>query len=167
MIGPNVVIRDPKTADFVLKTSNFQEVTGYRTPLAFLEGKALQGDDSDVIPGIPKMGEKTAAEFLATWGSVFNFFKAVDSGEYTPKKRTSEKAKSLHPEEFLASPQGRRIFLRNLKIMQLLNVARPQEGEMVVKPGAVNKQAFAELCEELAFSSILRDLDRFFAPFEN
>lgn len=167
MVRENVVIRDPKEADFILRRNNFQEITGYRTPLAFLEGKALQGDASDVIPGIPKLGEKTAAEFLATWGSVFNFFAAVDSGEYVPKKRASKTATSLHPEEFLASREGRKIFLRNLKVMQLLNVAKPNEAVTRVVQGKPDKEAFASLCEELAFVSILRDLDNFFKPFES
>lgn len=165
MVRPNVVVRNPKDPAFILKHSNFTDITGYRTPIAFLEGKALQGDVSDVIPGIPQLGEKTACEFLAEWGSVFNFFKAVDSGAYTPKTRASKTAKSLHPEQFLASPEGRRIFFRNLKLMQLLNVQKPNPHDVRVVKGALDVEKFSVLCEELAFMSILRDMDAFIEPF--
>ncbi|MBQ6735662.1 MAG: DNA polymerase I [Lachnospiraceae bacterium] len=40
------------------------------TPEQFVELKALQGDSSDNIPGVPKVGEKTARELMETYGSV-------------------------------------------------------------------------------------------------
>lgn len=165
LIRPGVVLRDHTRPDFVLRHDNFKEHTGYNSPIAFLEGKALQGDSSDVIPGIPKLGEATALEFLTTWGSVRNFFNAVDAGEYEPKKRASTTAKTLHPEQVLASPDGRRTFVRNLKVMQLLNVQPPGPGEVTLIKGKPDKEAFADLCGELAFMSILKDIDNFFAPF--
>lgn len=119
-----------------------------------------------MISGIPNIGEKTACEFLATWGSVFNFFKAVDSGAYTPKQRNTKTAKSLHPEQVLASPEGRRIFLRNLRLMQLLRVEPPKPSDVRIERGKLNVEAFGELCEELAFMSILKDMDKFILPFK-
>ena len=40
------------------------------TPAQFIELKALQGDSSDNIPGVPKVGEKTARELMETYGSI-------------------------------------------------------------------------------------------------
>nr|MCR4588469.1 DNA polymerase I [Lachnospiraceae bacterium] len=40
------------------------------TPKQFIELKALMGDSSDNIPGVPKVGEKTATELMVTYGSI-------------------------------------------------------------------------------------------------
>lgn len=42
------------------------------TPLQFIDVKALQGDTSDNIPGLPGVGEKTAREIIETYGSIEN-----------------------------------------------------------------------------------------------
>ncbi len=64
----------PKTKGGVTTTENYfaadvEEALGV-TPLAFIEVKALQGDASDNIPGVPKVGPKTATELIRTYGSV-------------------------------------------------------------------------------------------------
>lgn len=40
------------------------------TPEQFIELKALMGDTADNIPGVPKVGEKTATELMVTYGSI-------------------------------------------------------------------------------------------------
>ena len=40
------------------------------TPTQFIELKALMGDTADNIPGVPKVGEKTATELMLTYGSI-------------------------------------------------------------------------------------------------
>lgn len=161
----NVIIRDNLDASKIVKHTNFLDKTGYKTPLAFLEGKALQGDSSDNIPGIEMLGDGTAQLLLAQWGSMHSFFKAVDSGAYKPKERASKTAKTVHPEQALASRAGRAAFLRNLKLMQLINVAPPNPATVKVITGKLDRTKFAEVCEELAFSSILNKLDEFLQPF--
>ena len=54
------------------------------TPEAFIELKALMGDSSDNVPGLPGVGEKTAAKILAQFGSIENARAHVD--EIKPKK---------------------------------------------------------------------------------
>ena len=39
-------------------------------PLQFIDLKALMGDTADNIPGVPKVGEKTATELMVRFGSV-------------------------------------------------------------------------------------------------
>lgn len=44
------------------------------TPTQFIDLKALMGDASDNIPGVPKVGEKTATELMVTYGSLENIY---------------------------------------------------------------------------------------------
>lgn len=48
------------------------------TPLQFIELKALMGDTSDNIPGVPKVGEKTAADLMSQFGSLENIYAHVE-----------------------------------------------------------------------------------------
>ncbi len=44
------------------------------TPKAFIELKALMGDTADNIPGVPKVGQKTATELMVSYGSLDNIY---------------------------------------------------------------------------------------------
>lgn len=153
-------IRDRRVDHF-----NFFEKTGYFNPAAFVQGKALQGDGSDNIDGIAGMGEKSAALFMATWKDVNLFFKAVDEGTHVPKARASKKSTSLHPEQILASDEGRSMFYRNMKLMDLKQTRRPEPGEIITRSDAPNTAGFTQLCEKLSFASILRELPMFLRAF--
>ncbi len=53
----------------------------------FLDFKALKGDSSDNIPGVPGIGEKTAAELIKQYKTLDNVFKNIDlMPEKTAKK---------------------------------------------------------------------------------
>ena len=47
-------------------------------PQQFIDLKALMGDTSDNIPGVPKVGEKTAAELMVQFGSLDNIYAHLD-----------------------------------------------------------------------------------------
>ncbi len=47
-------------------------------PLGIIELKALMGDSSDNIPGVPKIGEKTATELLLQYGNIENLKEHID-----------------------------------------------------------------------------------------
>lgn len=164
LVSENVSWFDP-IRNRRVDASNFLDFTGFFTTDAFVQGKALQGDDSDNIPGIYKLGEKTAQLMLAKWKDIDRFFEAVDSGEYTPAARKDKNAKSLHPEQLLASPEGREIFRRNMKLMDLRQSRSPEQGEVIIKKAPPNPEAFTRLCERLAFMSILRERRQFLGDF--
>ncbi len=48
------------------------------SPTEFIDVKALMGDQSDNIPGVPSIGEKTATAIIAQYGSIENAFAHVD-----------------------------------------------------------------------------------------
>ncbi len=48
------------------------------SPLQFIDLKALMGDTADNIPGVPKVGEKTAAELMMQFGSLDNIYAHID-----------------------------------------------------------------------------------------
>lgn len=57
------------------------------SPLQFIELKALMGDTADNIPGVPKVGEKTAAALMVEYGSITAIY---DNLEQIPKKAVRE-----------------------------------------------------------------------------
>ena len=55
------------------------------SPFDYVAYAALRGDPSDNLPGVPGVGEKTAAKLVNTYGSLDGVFAAVD--QQTPKLR--------------------------------------------------------------------------------
>lgn len=48
------------------------------TPTEFIDVKALMGDASDNIPGVPSIGEKTATKIIAEYGSIESAYEHVE-----------------------------------------------------------------------------------------
>ena len=48
------------------------------TPREFIDLKALMGDSSDNIPGVPSVGEKTATKIIVEYGSIENAYAHVE-----------------------------------------------------------------------------------------
>lgn len=73
-----VKIRIPKTKGGRTQIEDYYAVdveTAYQVnPTQFIELKALMGDTADNIPGVPKVGEKTAKELMVTYGSIENIY---------------------------------------------------------------------------------------------
>jgi len=66
--------------------AGIEERTGVRPDL-YVEYAALRGDTSDNLPGVPGVGEKTAAKLINKYGGLDGIFDHVD--EQTPKLRES------------------------------------------------------------------------------
>jgi 5'-3' exonuclease len=153
----NVWWRDMRDDSKFVDHKTFYDKTGCKSPFQFLESKILQGDTSDEIGGVGGLGETYATELLAQFGSVRNFWRMVDSGEFKPK---------YVRHKTLASPEGRTLYKRNFQLMQLLRVDPPKKELTNLDPGKFDKEAFANICEELSFISILKNLDEFTALFQ-
>jgi DNA polymerase I len=74
-------------SDYVLyDEAGIEDRTGV-PPTLYLQYAALRGDTSDNLPGVPGVGEKTAAKLVTTYGGIDGIFEHLD--EQTPKLRTS------------------------------------------------------------------------------
>ncbi|MBR1440833.1 MAG: DNA polymerase I, partial [Lachnospiraceae bacterium] len=73
-----IKIRIPKTSKGKTEVFDYHAEDVLRewqlTPKAFIELKALMGDTADNIPGVPKVGQKTATELMVTYGSLDNIY---------------------------------------------------------------------------------------------
>lgn len=99
----NVQIRIPKTKgggniveDYFAK--DVMEAYGV-TPKEFIDMKALMGDASDNIPGIPGIGEKTAAKIIKEFKSIEN---AHDHIEDVMPKRAKNKLEEFYEQGVLS-----------------------------------------------------------------
>lgn len=74
----HIRIRIPKTKGGRTEVEDYYakdvEAAYQVTPTQFIDLKALMGDASDNIPGVPKVGEKTATELMVTYGSLENIY---------------------------------------------------------------------------------------------
>lgn len=78
----HIKIRIPKTKGGRTETEDYYAkdvLEKYQvTPLQFIELKALMGDSSDNIPGVPKVGEKTAINLMVTYGSIEGIYTHIE-----------------------------------------------------------------------------------------
>lgn len=199
LLRKGVTWRDPRNHDKVITIDNLMDMTGYASPLAFLEGKALQGDTSDVISGVGGIGATGAPLFLAEHGSVRRFWQRCEAGEIKPANKAQERlwkgrcpktrdqwmadfsydrdpehddekhrkaeAKAIKKHGDAWPGQGRDIFERNFRLMQLLKPLPLDPAKLEVNKGRFDLDAFTELCAELGFNSILKTMDHFTLPF--
>ncbi len=69
------------------------------SPTAFIDVKALMGDASDNIPGVPGIGEKTAVKIISAYDSIENAYAHVD--ELKPAK-ASKNLKEFYDQAVLS-----------------------------------------------------------------
>ncbi|MBQ9991600.1 MAG: DNA polymerase I [Lachnospiraceae bacterium] len=74
----HIKIRIPKTKGGKTQIEDYYAEDVAReyqvTPTQFIELKALMGDASDNIPGVPKVGPKTATQLMVDYGSLENIY---------------------------------------------------------------------------------------------
>ncbi len=78
----HIKIRIPKTKGGKTETEDYYAkdvLEKYQvTPTQFIELKALMGDTSDNIPGVPKVGEKTAISLMVSYGSIEGIYEHIE-----------------------------------------------------------------------------------------
>ena len=84
--GPvKVVYTRRGISDIVLADEGYVEERYGIRPDQYVDYAALRGDNSDNLPGVPGVGEKTASRLIAQYGDLDNVYLAIT--EQTPKLR--------------------------------------------------------------------------------
>jgi len=86
-----VLVRIPKTKAGKTEVENYHAADVMAkygvSPTEFIDVKALMGDSSDNVPGVPSIGEVTATKIIQAYGSLEN---AIDNALDIKPKRASE-----------------------------------------------------------------------------
>ncbi|MFP4561279.1 MAG: DNA polymerase I [Thiohalorhabdus sp.] len=112
-------------------------------PSAIADLLALVGDKVDNIPGVPGIGEKTAAKLLQTYGSVENLLDHLHELKGKQRERLEEHAEQLRLSKDLTTIR------RELELDRTLDDLRRQAEDL---------PALQELFRELEFHSLAREL---------
>ena len=145
-----ITIRIPRTRQGQTTIDDFrtqQVIDTYGvTPLQFIEVKALMGDSSDNIPGVPKVGEKTAISLIQDYGSVDGVYAHIDE----------IKKPALHRNLAENEDKARMsLFLVTIKTDCDVEL----DTEKAAAEDFYTREAF-ELCTELGFKNFLSRFDR-------
>ena len=77
-----IKIRIPKTKGGKTEIEDYYaadvEAKYQVNPIQFIDLKALMGDTADNIPGVPKVGEKTATDLMVQFGSLDGIYEHID-----------------------------------------------------------------------------------------
>ena len=82
----NVKTRMGQTDTIEYTPERFREEYGF-DPIRMIDLKALMGDSSDNIPGVPGIGEKTAKDLLVRFGTVVDIYRDLDALDIKPGVR--------------------------------------------------------------------------------
>ena len=82
----NVKTRMGQTDTIEYTPERFREEYGF-DPIHMIDLKALMGDSSDNIPGVPGIGEKTAKDLLVRFGTVADIYRDLDVLDIKPGVR--------------------------------------------------------------------------------
>lgn len=119
-------------------------------PEQLIDFKALKGDASDNIPGVPGIGEKTATQLISDFGSLLDLYKELE--------KNSPKAKKL--------PEKLRENIKNYKkeaffCQKLVTIRKDVPVELDLEKCHLHeydKNKVFELFQELGFKSLLNRL---------
>ncbi len=105
----------------------------------WIDYKALRGDPSDNLPGVPGIGEKTAKTLLTAWGSLDNLYLNLDKVTGSAQKKLREHEKEA----------------RFTKEMVTINCQTPiTEHLNTINYQGPNKAKAREVCEEVGFTKL-------------
>ena len=146
-----ITIRIPRTKQGKTETEDYNrakilEEYGLE-PVQLIEVKALQGDSSDNIPGVPGIGPKTAISLIKRYGTVEELYKNVEAG--TDDLKGKQRENIINNKEMAELSRVRGEINTNVPIEDTLEQIKLEEWD---------KQKVLEIFEELRFN---RYIDKF------
>ncbi len=145
----HIKIRIPKTKRGGTEIEDYYaadvEKAWQLSPQRFIELKALMGDTSDNVPGVPKVGEKTATELMLSYGSIEGIYEHLDE---IKKNAIRESLR-----------ENRGLLDLSLKLVTIkTDCELPLKPSEAVWPDPYTEAAYA-LCRKLEFKAILSRFD--------
>ena len=108
-------------------------------PDQYLDYASLRGDNSDNLPGVPGVGEKTAARLVSTFGNLESIFEHVE--DQTPRLRQNL---ATHKEQVF----------RNRSLMALVDSLDLGLDDQQVRLSISDRDATKEVFDRLEFSTL-------------
>jgi DNA polymerase-1 len=120
------------------------------TPAQFIDYKALTGDTSDNIPGVPGVGEKTAVKLLQAYGTLENLYAHLNEikGDKL-KQNLAEAAEQVQ---------------RNKRLVTIDTALDLQYDAAACRLRDYDQQKVLDLFQELEFRSLVKELPQSDAP---
>ncbi|MBL7575709.1 DNA polymerase I [Peptoniphilus asaccharolyticus DSM 20463] len=122
------------------------------TPDQFIDLKGLMGDNSDNIPGVPGIGEKTGLKLIHEFGTIENLYDNID--KITAKKQ-KEKLEDNKAQAFMSKKLG--TIVRNVPIETEIKDLEIQQ---------YNLEELSDLYREYEFYTLLKRLPEEFQKAE-
>ncbi|MCK5944144.1 MAG: DNA polymerase I, partial [Planctomycetes bacterium] len=122
-------------------------------PTSIVDMLALMGDSSDNVPGVPKVGKKTAVDLLTQFGSIEGIYAHLDEVKKPSIKKTLEEHREL-------AELSRRLVTLQLDLELDVDVAS-------LGPAAPDPEQLRPLFQRLEFKNLLSDLASRQAPQEH
>ena len=143
LVGPHVTALMTRRGISEMTRFTPEEVTAKYglTPAQYPDFAAIRGDPSDNLPSIPGVGEKTAAKWIADFGSLAELVDRVDE----VKGKAGDKLR-----EHLAG------VLRNRQLTELARDVPLEPGPQDLRPAAWDREQIHQLFDTLQFR-VLRD----------
>lgn len=117
-------------------------------PIQLIDVKALQGDSSDNIPGVPGIGEKTALSLIQKYSSLENLYNEVEAGTDSLKGKQRENIVENKELAFLSQELGK--INRDVPVEKNLELFKVEEW---------NKEQVLEIFKELNFNRYIERFD--------
>ncbi len=169
-----VISRPGQTTATLYTEEKFREEYGF-APKHLIDLKALMGDSSDNIPGVKGIGEKTAKNLLAKFGTLDGVYENLDDATIKPKMRENlinfkenaylsyelatiipEAPIDFEPRDAIVMPYNRPALYELFQRLEFVRLIDKYglRGAQLEKPKAEAKFAALPRCEELPESGV-------------
>jgi 5'-3' exonuclease len=155
-----------------ITTSNFKDFYPGLKPIDLIGVKAIAGDASDNIKGIPNVGKGTALQVLEKIGGVKGLIKIVNGHKPFPSPEDFDSRTAWRIAKGFDDVQAaRKIIRRNIKLVklptkkdQMIKKHRVQYEQQLMIPTEVDGKAAQEILRDFELSSILKQFKKWVKP---